>query len=84
MTDPKLDALQREFNALTAKIEAEASPVKRVALKRERAKLSARLIKMHQALVRKGMDIKAPRLGPAIGKPNPDYADGADEEDADE
>ena len=84
MTDPKQDALQREFHALTSKIEAESSPVKRVALKRERAGLSALLIKVHQALVKEGMDIKAPRLGPAIGKPNPDYAGDTEEEEADE
>ena len=84
MTDKKLDALQREFNALTTKIKAESNSVKRVALKRERAVLSTNLIKVHQALVKKGMDVKAPRLGPAVGKPNPDYAGGTEEEEADE
>ena len=56
--------------------------MKRVALKRERAALSTVLIKVHQTLVKEGMDVKAPRLGPAVGKPNPDYA-GAEEEESD-
>ena len=83
MTD-KLDALQRDFDALSRKIAAEQEPVRRIALKAERIALSTRMVKLHQSLVKGGENVKAPLIGPPIGKPNPDFADGAEEEEDDE
>ena len=84
MTEKKLDALQREFEALSRKITAEPDPVRRLALKAERIKLSTRMVKLHQSLVKEGKNVKAPLIGPVVGKPNPDFADGAEEEEIDE
>ena len=84
MPQKKLDDLQREFDALSRKIVVEQEAAKRITLKRERIKLSVRMIQLHQSLVKEGKNIKAPLIGPVVGKPNPDFAGGADEEDSDE